>query len=50
MEFNINRSIEILSATPGVLEKLLGGLSDDWLYANEGENTWSPQIVVGHLE
>lgn len=49
MEFNINRSIEILSATPGVLEQMLGGLSDDWLYANEGENTWSPQIVVGHL-
>jgi hypothetical protein len=49
MEFNVNRSIEILSATPAVLEQWLGGLSDDWIYSNEGENTWSPHVVVGHL-
>ena len=49
MEFNIKRSIEILSSTPGVLEQWLSGLSDDWLHANEGENTWSPHVVVGHL-
>ena len=49
MEFNLNRSLEILSSTPAVLQHLLGGLSDEWLYSNEGENTWSPHIVIGHL-
>ncbi|HMG89046.1 MAG TPA: DinB family protein [Chryseolinea sp.] len=49
MEFNLNRSLEILSSTPAVLEQLLSDLSDDWLYSNEGENTWSPHTVVGHL-
>ena len=49
MEFNINRSIEVLARTPEVLQKMLGGLSDDWLLENEGENTWSPHTVIGHL-
>jgi hypothetical protein len=49
MEFNLNRSLEILSSTPGVLEHLLSGLSDEWLFSNEGENTWSPHTVLGHL-
>lgn len=49
MEFNLNRSLEILSSTPGVLEHLLSGLSDEWLFSNEGENTWSPHTVIGHL-
>ena len=49
MEFNLNRSLEILSSTPGVLENLLSGLSDEWLYSNEGDNTWSPHAVIGHL-
>ena len=49
MEFNLNRSLEILSSTPAVLEQLLSGLSDEWLYSNEGENTWSPHTVIGHL-
>jgi hypothetical protein len=49
MEFNLNRSLEILSSTPGVLEHLLSGLSDEWLYSNEGDNTWSPHAVIGHL-
>ena len=49
MEFNLNRSLEILSSTPGVLQHLLSGLSDEWLYSNEGENTWSPHTVIGHL-
>ena len=49
MTFDINRSLEILSRTPQVLEDLLSGLSDDWLHSNEGENTWSPYEVIGHL-
>ncbi len=49
MEFGLNRSLEILKATPAVLQHMLGGLSREWLSANEGENTWSPHTVVGHL-
>ncbi len=49
MTFEINKSIEILERTPAVLEHLLGGLSAEWLKSNEGENTWSPYDIVGHL-
>ena len=27
----------------------LKNLSDEWLYSNEGENTWSPFDILGHL-
>lgn len=49
MTFERSKSIEILSRTPTVLTELLSGLSDDWVRNNEGENTWSPYEVVGHL-
>ncbi len=49
MTFDLQKSIEILGRTPYVLEVLLSGLSGDWIYSNEGENTWSPYDVVGHL-
>jgi len=49
MEFSVSKSIEIISRTPQVLQSLLGGLSEDWTAQNEGENTWSPFDVVGHL-
>lgn len=49
MEYTLEKSIEILSRTPKVLTGLLSGLSDDWVKNNEGENTWSPFDVVGHL-
>ena len=49
MKFDINNSIEILERTPKVLESYLSGLSNDWLKNNEGENTWSPYDIIGHL-
>ena len=49
MEFNIAESVEILRRTPLVLETLLKGLSKEWVEGNEGESTWSPHIVLGHL-
>ena len=49
MEFDINRSIEILRSTPSVLRNLLSDLDDAWLTGNEGDDTWSPFDVVGHL-
>ena len=49
MKFSIAKSIEILTNTPTVLENLLSGLSEEWIKSNEGEDTWSPYDVVGHL-
>lgn len=49
MKFQLDKSIEILNRTPAVLEHLLTGLSRDWYSHNEGENTWSPYDVIGHL-
>lgn len=49
MKFSIEESIEILAATPPALEALLGRLSSNWTENNEGENTWSPYDVLGHL-
>ncbi len=49
MKFNLDKSIEILQRTPFVIESLLSGLSAEWWRENEGENTWSPYEVLGHL-
>lgn len=49
MTFDINKSIEVLSRTPIAIESLLSGVSEEWIKGNEGEGTWSPYDVVGHL-
>lgn len=47
--FSIERTLEIIERTPGVLRALLQGLSDDWIHHNEGGESWTPYDVVGHL-
>ena len=49
MKFDLEKSISILARTPIVLKTYLEGLSKDWTNHNEGENTWSPFDIVGHL-
>ena len=49
MQFELKKGISILERTPKVLQALLGGLSDEWTSNNEGDNTWSPFDIVGHL-
>ncbi len=49
MSFQIDESIAVLSATPGVLRSLLAGLPAGWLATNEGPDTWSPRDILGHL-
>lgn len=39
----------MLSRTPSVLEMLLQGLPRAWETANEGQGTFSPREVLGHL-
>jgi hypothetical protein len=47
--FALEEAVAILARTPGTLDAMLRGLGDGWIAANEGENTWSPLDVVGHL-
>jgi len=47
--FVIDEAAAILARTPGTLDAMLRGLGDGWISANEGQNTWSPFDVVGHL-
>ncbi len=49
MEFDLEESMAILERTPGTLRAMLAGLSPAWIDANEGPDTWSPYVVVGHL-
>ena len=49
MQFDLNKSLEILRRTPDVLETILRDLPDDWTMNNEGGKSWSPYDVVGHL-
>lgn len=49
MQFDLNKSLEILARTPMVLETLLNGLDKEWIKNNEGGETWSPYDVLGHL-
>lgn len=49
MEFDLNKTFEILERTPKVLNELLPDLSGDWTKNNEGDDTWSPYDIIGHL-
>ena len=49
MNFDLNKTTAVLERTPKILEDLLSGLSDDWTMQNEGDDTWSPYDIVGHL-
>lgn len=49
MIFNLVHATKILSRTPVVLNSLLSGLAAEWIMGNEGEQTWSPLDVLGHL-
>ena len=47
--FSIDEAVALLAHTPPTLDAMLRGLPDTWLAANEGDKTWSPFDVVGHL-
>lgn len=49
MTFELTKALEILSQTPKTLTSMLGGLSDEWINANEGNETWSAFDIIGHL-
>lgn len=49
MKFDLNEAITILSRTPEMLNTLLKDLPNGFVNNNEGEETWSPYDVIGHL-
>jgi hypothetical protein len=49
MEHNLQDTIALLTRTPAALNALLRDLPETWTHRNEGENTWSPFDIVGHL-
>ena len=49
MQFDLDKSLEILERTPDVLENLLNGLSADWIMLNEGGESWSVYDIIGHF-
>jgi uncharacterized damage-inducible protein DinB len=47
--FVLDEATSLLSRTPAVLDALLRGLPEPWITTDEGNGTWSPFDVVGHL-
>ena len=47
--FNLQELIKILERTPKVVQALLDRIPSSFIHENEGEGTWSPFDVVGHL-
>jgi hypothetical protein len=45
----LDECVSILRRTPATLNALLRDLPEPWTSATEGEGTWSPYDVVGHL-
>jgi hypothetical protein len=46
--FELEDAVSVLTATPGTLIALLGGLQDSWLEFKEDPEAWSPQTVLVH--
>jgi hypothetical protein len=49
MQQNLDDTIALLARTPATLNALLRDLPDAWTRSNEGDGTWSPFEIVGHL-
>ena len=49
MEFDLATGVAVLERTPATLRALLAGLPPAWTDADEGPDTWSPYVIVGHL-
>lgn len=47
--FDLEEAAAVLGRTPAAVGALLGGVPETWARATEGEGTWSPYDVVGHL-
>jgi uncharacterized damage-inducible protein DinB len=49
MEFNLDEACGMLQRTPAVLRPLFAGVPREWVRRDEGDGTWTPFDVLGHL-
>ena len=49
MDFDLATGTAVLERTPSTLRAMLAGLPPAWTGADEGPETWSPYVIVGHL-
>lgn len=49
MDFDLPNAIAVLERTPATVRALLAGLAPAWTAADEGPDTWSPFVILGHL-
>ena len=49
MNFDLTTGIAVLERTPRTLDAMLRSLDASWTDANEGPDTWSPWVIIGHL-
>ncbi len=49
MNFDLDKSIELLERTPKVYSELFIDSKYNWERVNEGENTWNAYNIIGHL-
>jgi hypothetical protein len=47
--FSLAEATALLERAPATLDALLRGLPEPWTTCDEGPETWSPYVVVGHL-
>ena len=47
--FEHSEAISILTKTPQILDAWFRNYPNDWIMRNEGDDSWSPFDVVGHL-
>src|SRR5215213_3844348 len=48
-DLRLEEALAVLERTPAAVGALLDGVPETWARATEGEGTWSPYDVVGHL-
>ncbi len=48
-DLRLEEAVAILERTPATVGALVDGLPENFVRATEGEGTWSPYDVVGHL-
>ena len=49
MNFDLPTGVAVLERTPSTLDAMLRGLGPAWTDADEGPDTWSPWVIIGHL-
>ena len=48
-DFDLATAVPVLARTPHVMSAFLADLPDEWIFCNDGPDTWSPFDILGHL-